>query len=420
MLQLLVLCALELAHAGSSDPEERASGPAWIRCAPGEIELDGEAPQRAENPIASALRKARPGTVIHLDPGEYPGFSIGLNSKAPANAKTAGGSEAAPIVVDGGGHAKVRCTQGDTIGIDQARPNRWITFRGLEIEAGDRAGVLFYRQAEGRAHVGYAFEDCHVLGSFDHARGVGEKSKWGVWGHSLSRFRFVGTSAPARIEDIRAEHAFYLQNPKGDVLIENVHAARIGRTFVQLTSRSEDGAPGRGTFIVRGCTVEDVCIAAGDGYKGGSAFSFAGRHQGTIVVERNRYRMGFTPAIARLTLEGVPHGTGALVAFQGENGFPSARLVLRENDFESAQGCGDRPLVSVGGCTEVFLQGKNRFAAGGSEPALALDPVDEAGRLLSPPNGRVTLAPATALVGAVTLRGVAATADELAHLRPSR
>jgi hypothetical protein len=400
------LLALLLAAARPGEPPLAAR----IHATPTSVEVAGEAPRPSENPIADALERAGPGALVMLDPGDYPPFTIGFGRDTPSNADTSGGLPGRPIVVQGNGLVRV-IGRDDTIAIDQRRANGHITFRDLTIVPGTRAGVIFYRQQGEAVHAGYTFEDCHVLGDWDALRSRGVRSKWGVWGHNLADFRFAGTRAPARIERIALEHAFYLQNHRGPITIENVRARELGRTFVQITARASEGLPGRGDVTLRECEVEDAGIAAGDAFKGGSAFTFAGRIEGTILVERCRYRAGFREPLRALTARGVPYGTGALVAWQAGESEPNDTLILRDVCFELAPGCGDRPVVAIGGCRNVFVLGECELVSGGREPALALDPV-ELGRLVSPPNGRVVLAPETRLSGRLTLRGREATKAE--------
>ena len=417
-LPLLLFLGVPGGTAPPEIPSASSALPAtWIHCTTSSIELPDQKPQKAQNPIASALAKAKPGTVIHLDPGDYPAFTIGFQSNSPANAVTKGGEPGNPIVLEGTGTVRILGGLGDTIAIDQRFPNGWITFRNLEIVPGDRSGVIFYQRTDGRIHQGFTFEDCSILGRYDPATGKGKRTKWGVWGHMLSDFRFAGVKAPARIERISGEHAFYLQNPQGSITIENVHAQDLGRTFCQFTARSAEGPPGKGDVLVKGCVVEDACLGEGDGFKGGSAFTICGRLGCTFVFEKNVYRAGFRPERIKLALPGQPYGTGAFAAWEADREAPNGTVILRDNDFQLAQGCGDRALVSIGGCKRVLIVGENHFASGGAQPALALDPLNLQGRPISHPNGPVYLAPATRIDGKLTLGGAPPSEERLAQLR---
>ncbi len=414
---LLLPIAVGNAPGGERPCASSAPLPARIHCTSTSVEVAGEGIQQAKNPIAVALRRAQPGTVITLDPGDYPSFTIGFQSNSAANAATKGGEPGNPVVVEGTGRVRVLGGLGDTIAIDQRIPNGYITFRNLEIVPGERSGVIFYQRTDGRVHRGYTFEDCHILGLRDPATGQGRRTKWGVWGHMLADFRFAGVRAPARIERISEEHAFYLQNPQGSITIENVHARDLGRTFCQFTARSSEGPPGTGDVIVRDCKVEDACIAEGDGFKGGSAFTICGRMDCTFIFEANTYRAGFRPERAKLALPGEPYGTGAFAAWEADREAPNGTLILRDNDFRFARRCGDRPVVSIGGCQRVLILGQNRFVSGGEQPALALDPVNLQGRTISRPNASVYLAPATGIEGQLTVQGGAPSEEVLVRLR---
>ena len=423
VLPSLILASVP-ALAGSAVSTRPARAPLAIHCTPttlARLQQRGakDQPVRVRNPIAEALTEAQPGMTIWLDPGDYPPFTIGFQSRSPANAVTSGGEAGNPITIAGTAPGvRIIGSEGDTIAIDQRVPNGWITFKDLTIVPGQRAGVMFYQRGDGRLHQGYSFEDCHILGGYDFATGQGKRSKWGVWGQSLADFRFVGVSAPARIENISEEHAFYLQNVQGAITIENVHARDLGRTFCQFTART-DGPPGQGDVLIRNCVVEDACIAQADGFKGGSAFTICGRMQGAFVFEQNVYRAGFRPERLRFTTAGKPYGTGAFTAWEEGRAGPTATLVLRDNDFSFAPGCGDRPVVSIGGCTKVLIVGENRFASGGQQQAVTLDPVNAQGQTLSSPNGSIYLAPATKIEGELSWLGKKPSAEQLATLQKS-
>ena len=124
-----------------------------------------------------------------------------------------------------------------------------------------------------------------------------------------------------------------------------------------------------------------------------------------------------------LTTKGQPYGTGALVAWQEREAVPNATLVLRNNKFLFAEGCGDRAVVAIGGCERVLIVGTNTIQAGGEYPALALDPLrgsGENGPLISSLNGTVYVAPLSEITGHVTLRGRPATQEQMDRLQRLR
>ncbi len=394
----------------SSGAQPRALAPALIHCTPESVTVPGAQPQATRQSIAAALAKAGPGTVIELAAGVYEPFSIGFGKPASWNAQTSGGLPGQPIVVRANGDVRIAGNKtSDTIAIQQAQRCAHITFEGLTIEPGYRAGVMFYRCNPGQMHEGFRFIDCKILGGYDHRTETGHATKWGVWGHSLKDFEFRGVRAPAIVRDIRNEHAFYLQNSRGDITIENVSASRLGRTFVQFTARASDGPPGIGTIRVERCTVEDACIASGDNYKGGSALTLAGNHTGTVIFKNNRVRSGFAKELAHLTRAGAPFGTGAFVAWDS-GGERNGVLVLENNHFEFAPGCGDRPLAQISSCREVRLVGTNRFI-GGKAPALVFDLEGQK------PNLSVSIAPTTVVQGEIRIGAKSVTREQLAQYR---
>ncbi len=407
MLNTLLLFAL--VSSGVSTP---AGPPALILCTPESVALPGAAPQATRQSIAAALSKAGPGTVIELAAGVYEPFSIGFGKPVSWNAQTSGGLPGQPIVVRANGEVRIAGNKtSDAIAIQQAQRCGHITFEGLTIEPGYRAGVMFYRCNPGQMHEGFRFIDCKILGGYDHRTESGHATKWGVWGHSLKDFEFRGLRAPAVVRDIRNEHAFYLQNSRGDITIENVNAARLGRTFVQLTARASDGPAGVGTIRVERCVVEDACIASGDNYKGGSALTLAGNHTGAVIFKNNRVRSGFAKELAHLTRAGAPFGTGAFVAWDA-GGERNGLLVLENNHFEFAPGCGDRPLAQISSCREVRLLGNNRFI-GGKAPALVFDVAGQK------PNLAVSIAPTTVVQGEIRIGAKTVTREQLSSYRGS-
>ncbi len=385
-------------------------------CTPTTVAFDGGPAVAAVNSIAEALTRAAPGARIELGSGVYKGIGIGYDRDAAWNARTSGGTRAAPITVVGVGAVRI-AGDSDTITFSQQIKNGFITFENIELSAGTRSAVLF-SQGPDWVHEGYRFIDCDIVGVWDHRIDHGERSsKWGVYGRGLKDFEFRGATKRVRIVDLRREHAFYLQNLRGDVLIENVDVARVGRTFIQVTARTKEGPPGEGTLTIRNCTAEDCCIGAGDGNKGGSVFTFAGRHNGTIVMQGNRYRAGFVAELRKLTRPGSPYGTGALVAWDGGETAPTEKLILEGNDFEMAEGCGDRILVAIGACNSVELRGANRFVAGANPAALEFEPTREV-RPEGSPVGALSIDPKTEIRGPLRWRGTRHTLEDLLSKYP--
>jgi len=380
-----------------------------VECTPTTIKIGRDRPRATKNPIADAISAAAPGCEITLRGGKYPGFTLGFDKNNARNSRSSGGLPGQPISITGIGDVVIYAdaSVGDTISINQQVKNGYFTFSNLKIEPGYRAAILFFKLDGGRSHDSFKFIDCSIIGSWDHARNKGKKSKWGVWGHSMKNFEFRGFRYTSRVENIQQEHGFYIQNAQGPILIENVRASRLGRTFCQFTARAKDGPIGIGSITVRNCFVEDIGLFKGDNYKGGSAFTFAGRLTGDILIEKNTYRAGFNSRLKGLTRNDAPYNTGALVCWSGGEKIKNRKVTIKDNDFEFAEGCGDRPVVSIGGCDSVSILGKNRFVSGGQQPALALDPLKggPGSPPVSPRNGRVFLSPDTELSGRAEMNG---------------
>ena len=430
LLGLLLISPMS--EARESAPSRTAS---YIFCTPGGLSVDGGAEIATSNPIPKALERAAPGCQIVLGAGDYASFRIGFN-KGDDNAKLTGGQPGIPIVVRGQGGVRVRAGKGgDTVSITQENPNGFITFENIEFEPSYRAAILFFRPPAGQSNEGFHFYDCDIIGSWDHIAATGKTSKWGLNGKRLKDFEWIGRTRPSIIRDIRHEHAFYLSNMAGDTTIRNVEATRLGRTFAQLVSRKKDGPAGVGTFLVQDCKISDTNIAAGDNYKGGSAFTLAGEMPGArFRFENNTYRAGFDKRLHKLTREGAPYGTGALVAWSEKESSRLGTLTLIDNDFRFAPNCGDRPVVSITSCNKVEIIGSNHFEAGaqrvGTEKgeadlgtvtpsgiALALDkPTNGSPSKL--PNLKVVLASTTVLVGRVEINGHEASDLDLELLEP--
>ena len=195
-----------------------------------------------------------------------------------------------------------------------------------------------------------------------------------------------------------------------------MEAQFLGRTFCQFTSRSAEGSAGVGTITIKNCKVRDTGLAPGDDHKGGTAFTFGGNHNGAILIENCTYQCGFGKLIKTLTKKGSPYGTGALVMI-ADGAAPTARLHIKDCTFQFAKDCGDRPVVSIGGCRDLLLTGKTSILAGAYGVALDLDPVWDNGKLKSPLNGKVRLTKSVQVNGKVQIRGKEANDSQVKLLR---
>jgi hypothetical protein len=385
---------------------------------PTEAVLPGGRRIESDNVLARALEWAGPGARILLGAGDYPPLGIGHDSPRAWNSKAFGGTADAPVRVSARGRVRILAgTQPDALTVHQQVPSAYIEFDHITFVSGDRAGIVLSDLEGDVEHRGFRFFDCTIDGGFDHRSGLGTRSKWGVLAHDMNDFVYSGRDGRAVVKNTCREHAFYLQNPRGDISIEHVDAFELGRTFVQIAGRERTGAPGRGLVRIVDNDVRDIGIAAGDGYKGGSAFTFMGRLEGcTILLEGNRYRAGFVAELLRLRPEGGTYGTSALAAWDEGQGHYNGTLVLRANDFETAPGCGDRPLVAIHATRRVIVTADNRFVSGGKWPALHLDPVDREGRPTATPNGAVQVERGVTFGGVFLVAGALPSEEQLAAL----
>jgi hypothetical protein len=385
---------------------------------PTDVVLPGGRRVESANSLARALEWAGPGARILMGAGDYPSLGIGHDSPRAWNSKAHGGTLEAPVRVSARGRVRILPgNQPDALTVHQQIPSAHIEFERITFVAGDRAGIVLSDLDGEQEHRGFRFYDCTIDGGFDHRSGLGTRSKWGVLAHDMNDFVFAGRDARAVVKNTCREHAFYLQNPRGDVTIEHVDASELGRTFVQIAGRERSGAPGRGLVRLVDNDVRDIGIAEGDGYKGGSAFTFMGRLEGcTILVEGNRYRAGFVADLLPLRPKDGSYGTSALAVWDEGQGHYNGTLVLRANDFETAPGCGDRPLVSIHATRRVIVTADNRFVSGSKWPALHLDPLDRSGKPTATPNGAVQVERGVTLGGAFLVAGEGLNEERLAAL----
>lgn len=386
-----------------------------VMLTPRSIQIDGGAVQPAENPIVRALETCGPGSTIVLEAGDYRPFSIGFMKEDPNNARTRGGAPGQPIVVAARGAVRIHGGAfGHCVRVAQQIPNGHITLRGIAFHGASQSAILF---ARGGTHVGYRFEDCPIDGGYDHAKQQGLASSYGIDAYGMIDFAYVGTTQPVTIANLRNADGIRLMNTQGDVVIERVVGERLGGAFARVMSASADGPPGLGLVVLRHCVARDVGLNPDMAHKSAYAYTVTGRHFGTIALDRCEYRSGFDAALLGLTQPGVAYGLGAVQITDGVDHARTETFVLYGCDFQAAPDTGAAPLVSIGGCHMLRIEGKSTFVAGRSGLALDLDPraADAAGGLRSTANGLTRVAQDTVVQGVIKVRGTAAKLEQLAN-----
>ncbi len=252
-----------------------------------------------------------------------------------------------------------------------------ILFSNLLIEPDDRAAVMLSNTT---VHSRLHFENCKVgLGSgvgWNAETDSGFRGKWGFLTYYVDDFVFKG----GEVKGIGEEHAFYHHNVQAPdansmaVSIEDAEFCWLGRTVVQVTARTTEGPKGRGTILVRGCYIEDVCLEQGGG---GSALTFKGNHSGTVIIEDTVVRLGANPNLHPNVSGNI---TGALVMSRGSNA-PTGTdaLVIRDCDFQVGPvfvgvGSARRPNVNISHCKFLEITGTTITQSPGAREALVIGP----------------------------------------------
>jgi hypothetical protein len=321
------------------------------------------------NPIEWAFNQSRPGDLILVEPGDHPKFNIDkswvqdqpmtwIRARVPGQTKI--------LKHNVGGSSTIKLSRAG-----------YVTIQGFEIEPSDTAGIMCDNKQPVIQSI--HFIDCSMDGGYDRYSKSGRQTKWGVLGWTLSDFVWRG----GKICRIKEEHAFYLHNSSGDITIEDVQIYHVGRTAFQLTARSVDSGyrpnPGSGKITLRNIDAWDCCL--GDYYGGGSAFTFAGRHRDSVLLENVTYRSGFDQALNNAA--GKVVGTGAFVSYHGggSQNMNTTSITLVNCVLEIAPGGGDRDHIQVGAVDTFTMQNcvidsgsKDAFLiTGGTVGTLSLD-----------------------------------------------
>ncbi len=335
------------------------------------------------------------GDVIELEPGDFRHFRITLSTDRRPGVERV--EQAADVVWGRDPQTTIRARLPGTVRIlpnpvggSQTLYFEWggaFTFQDIIFTGDDMSALASERPASDRFsfHQGFRdlwFFDCHVEGGWNPLLGTGTTGKWGILNYEMGR---SAEDAPGWVwkggsmEGVFQEHFHYFHNVQGDVWIGGkgphrpLRARWAGRTFFQMANRRGEGPAGYGNLTFRDIVVEDTCLEDGGG---GSAFSFHGRHQGTILLERVKVRLGANPELPEPWNRNI---TGALVAFAGGDtgGAPNGDLVVRQCDFQvgpfyDGVGAARRANVEIRECRSFVLEA-TRIAQLGPDPRPALE-----------------------------------------------
>ena len=169
---------------------------------------------------------------------------------------------------------------------------------------------------------------CDFIGSGSNWNGRG--MKWGIRGHGPARWTITGcTFEPAQ------EHSIYIDNPQGDLLIEECDGVGNGRTFMQITNRPTSGPSQFGNILVRECSCFDIDDAGG----GGSDYTFVGC---TGKLEVVNCESGNTKNGALVCWTDTSNGTYPV---RESYSFDSVSIV----NFKAVSRRATRPMISLSG-----------------------------------------------------------------------
>ncbi len=330
-----------------------------------------------------------PGDVIELTPGDYEHFRITMSYDRKPGVERVNSHSDYQFGIDP--QTVIRASQPGTVrvqpnpvGGSQTHYLEWggaVTYEGLTFVGDDTMGVGSERPASLRwnFHQGFRdfwFYDCNLEGGFNFETNTGPDCKWGVLTYEMGRSAYDKPGwiwSGGSITGIREEHANYFHNVLGDILVENMTMKWCGRTAFQMANRIGEGPAGVGDLTFRNVYVEDVCLQDGGG---GSAFSFNGRHTGTILMDNVTVRLGANPNLHERWNQNI---TGALVIHAGEDtdDLPNGHVIVKDCDFQVGphfvgKNSARRGNIQVDECMSFSLI-NTRVAQLGNNPREALD-----------------------------------------------
>lgn len=329
----------------------RRFGPVTMRCEPGRVVLpDGQVKttnrygQPLSNPLAEALRNARPGDVIGCR-GALPGVSIGGGN--PNHDYVAYWPNGLPIqdvaVVTDDGAPQQASISGLTIASDLGGIEG-LSFWGLDLrnKSYSRSPVLV---AMGHRTGKLAVLSCAFVPEDPNAwNGWGKM--WGVRAHGLlDALELIDNDCGDGQEHpvCYTDNLGWRTGRRSRIMYNRVGPRGGGRTCIQLTNRQQSGPSGGGVWDVESNDLR--VVDAGGGY----AITIVGNPNSVRVKNNRIHGDGNHGGIVFWSDSG--HGL-----YKTEDGFTTGLAMLEGNSIQMPKG--EYPHVALSGCREVQILGE--------------------------------------------------------------
>jgi hypothetical protein len=197
-----------------------------------------------------------------------------------------------------------------------------------------------------------------------------------VLSYQLDNFLYQG----GEVVGIGKEHCFYHHNPNAltprspAIVHRNVTMKWAGRTAIQVVSRVHEGPGGQGNVLIENCRIEDVCL---EDQGGGSALTFRGNLDGTVLIRQTRVHLGGNPRLHPSVGRNI---TGALVmdCGSGTGGRGTRDLFIDGCHFEVGphyvgKGSARRPNLQISDVGKVILKETTVRNHPGAAAALSIE-----------------------------------------------
>ena len=140
------------------------------------------------------------------------------------------------------------------------------------------------------------------------------------------------------------------------------------RTAIQFASRESEGPNGCGGILLEDLTIRDVGLEQGGG---GSALTFAGNHDGRVVIRRVDCWLGS----GAIQTDSV---TGGFVCYagKGSGGRPTRSITIEDSVFRvgplTGRAAARRPNLQIGDVRRFTLRDTKVYQAAGAREAIAV------------------------------------------------